>query len=133
MDAGFGLDILIPRLIINIRQFFRMVERVVRVKVVIRQFDILIVKLGVFGQDVIDSRPAITHQFFIRDKLLYNRDDFLYFRIAHHFDAFPVLNHIDCLTQYFQFLLFIGLGFIAVFFRRRHYYIQNLVCYNNVI
>ena len=92
MNTGFRFDVFVACLIINIREFFRMVESLVRVKIIIGQFEVFIVKLRVFRKNIVDGCASITYKFFICDEFLDDGDDFLDFGVLDDSRTLPLFN-----------------------------------------
>jgi len=69
-----------------------MIESFVGVKIIIGKLDILIVKLCVFWQNIVDRCPAITYEFFICDEFLDDGDDVLNFGVFDDSGTFPFFN-----------------------------------------
>ena len=101
MNTRFGFNIFVASLIINIGQFFRMVERIIRIKIVIRKLNIFIIELCIFGEDVIDCGPAITDQLFVCDEFFDDGYNLLDFGVLCNFLAFSFFNQINRVSQDF--------------------------------
>ena len=113
MDPGLGFYIFVSSLVIDIRELFRVVQRIVRIKIIIGKLDVLIVKLGVFGEDIIDGRSTITYQLLICDEIFYDGDDFLDLRVLDDFRTLSFFHNIHGLAQDFKLFFIVGQAVVA--------------------
>ena len=88
MNSRFGLHVFVPSLIINIRKFLRTIQCIIRIKIIIGKFDILIVKLRVFWEDIIDGSSTVTYKLLVCNELLHDGYHLLNLGVLDDFLAF---------------------------------------------
>ena len=114
MNTGFGFYIFISGLVIDICELLRRVKRIIRIKIIIWKLDVLIVKLGIFGEYIIDGGAAITYELFIRDEIFYNGYDFLNLWILDDFRTLSFFHYIHGLAQDFELFFIVGCMVVVV-------------------
>ena len=106
MSARFRFHFIVSHFKERVRQLFGVFQSARRIKIIIRQFDIGIVKPVLLGHYVIDGGPAITYQFFKTDEPLHGTYYGLNFGLAHQPLPFARIDFINRRLYDFQFPVF---------------------------